>query len=135
MGRRRKIVEEEQDDIVEESWDLKRVLIGFVTIVIIAVVGYKFLVGQITSGKTTQILGAFTQNDPVYEKHKQELINASQKDAEKLIEKVKSDVGKISADNLGSSNKDIEDIIQTLQALQGKSKQPADIVCDFVCKK
>jgi predicted PurR-regulated permease PerM len=136
MGRRRKIIEEEQEeDIVEENWDIKKVLIGFATIALFAMGVYYYIAHQLTPEKTAQVLGTFIQNDPQYEKHKQQLINSSQKDAGKLIEKVKEDVGKITTDNLGNSSEDIQGIIDNLQALQGKTKEPADVVCDYICKK
>jgi len=135
MGRRRRIIEEEPDEIVEERWDFKKVLIGFATIALAGFGVYYYLSTQLTPEKTAQVLGTFIQNDPTYEKQKQRLIDASQKDAAKLLEKVKGDVAKITADNVGASTDDIEGIISNLQALQGKTKEPADVVCDYICKK
>lgn len=117
----------------EEGWDLKKILLGlFIVSVIISFFlysGYKSL----PSGNN--ILGITSERERL-QKERDSLLGSAKDDAQVVIDQVKKDVEKLSADNLGTSTEQIQKIINNLRSLQEiKDDGAFDIACKFVCKK
>ncbi len=132
------IKEEEQ---LEEGWDLKKIAIGALMLLITGGVFFYFfllrndsLVAKADKDIKT-VLGVEEKTSDSRE------INPPQaptkEEVNQIITEVKENVSKITADNLStsSSSSSLQKIIDDLKGLQDQSKKPVDVICDIVCKK
>lgn len=125
-------IEEKEDDKIKESWDLRRVIVGLVLLIIFGAIGAYYLMGFIERsglGLNKKTLGVSTQN----ENSAPPLPN--KEDISKIITTARDELSQITSDNLTSSQAAIQKIIGDLQLLTGGKKSAADILCEFVCKK
>lgn len=125
-------IEIDEDNKTEERWDLKRVLIGLILLVVFGGLGIYYLIGFVERNGLNlnrKTLGAATQNEisppPL----------PTKEDISKIITTARDELSQITSDNLTSSQAAIQKIIGDLQSLTGGKKSAADILCEFVCKK
>lgn len=144
MGRKKKEFEEQKslEDLVEEQWDLRKIIIGIVTV---GILGAGAFFGFYYFGKdriAAVVLGSSDKKEEVEEKvdllseqSKDEIIKATKKDADKLIERLQKELDKLQSEEFASSTGQIQKILNDLKELQEKQKEPKDFFCEYVCKK
>lgn len=143
MGRTKREFDEQKrvEDFVEEKWDVKKIIIGALVVgVIITGVYYggTYALANIVNPSVLGIFEQTPQNPKTQEevkKQSEKLIEGSKDDVNKIINQIKKDVERLTSENLDDSTGKIQDIIEDLQALQGKKKEPKDIICEYMCKK
>jgi hypothetical protein len=123
--------EVQEGQIVESSWDLKKILIGgFVIVTLFLFALIIFFPGK-NSGRKPVTLGAqtdrqqLTPTPPLPDKE----------DVQNIINSAKDTLSQITSENLSSSESAIQKVISDLQSLQAGSGSAVDVFCNFVCKK
>lgn len=123
--------DEERDD--EESWDIKRIFIGLIIIGIIGFLGYTMGL-PLLKQKTQTVLSAVSEKNISTPDQKKALDDANAQ-TEKLLEQAKNGLSDLTGENVSSNAGQLQKIIQDLQAVQQRTKQPIDVICDYVCRK
>lgn len=136
MARKKKEdIEKSVEDLVEEQWDLKKIIIGVVTLLIFGAGAYFGLKYAVSGSLSSSVLGTTDDKKEEIKKEKEKIISESKEDLNKVILQIKRDVEKLTSDNLSTSSPHIQKLISDLKELQGKQKEPKDLFCDLVCKK
>ncbi len=123
--------EAQEGEIVESSWDLKKIGIGIVVLIFLFIVGsyfFKFMDNTLSQAKNIRVLGVSTasvasQNVPPL---------PTKKDIDSVIQNAKTTLSQITSDNVGASDSAIQKLIGDLQTLQGK-KGALGAFCNLVC--
>lgn len=130
MARRRKDEQEHHSDS-EEQWSIKRIFVGIVSFLCLALLAAYLFFPAIKNGLATgykkAVLGAS-------DKKAEKIELPDNKDVTKIIQEAQKNLSKITPENLTASDAAITKIIQDLQALQGGKKNAGDIFCELVCK-
>jgi len=123
--------EEAQDgEVVESSWDLKKIGIGIVVLIIILIFGsyaFSFVGNKLSQGSKLSVLGTSTTQVP-----KEVPPLPSKKDFDRVVENAKNTLSQLTSDNVSTSDGTIQNLINDLQALQGK-KGAVGAFCNLVC--
>ena len=127
--KRLKVKEEEvqEGEIIDSSWDLKKLLIGFVVLIIVFIIGsylLKFGAKQIENQvNDTKVLGAKSQDVPPL---------PTKKDIDQVITNAKNTLSEITSENLTSSSSAIQKLIDDLHELQGH-RGAVGAFCKLIC--
>ena len=122
----------QEGEIVETRWDLRKLAIGVVILILLFIAGaYIFLPNnQSASQNDSGVLG-ISSNSSSSKKDIPPL--PSKDDIQNIITNAQSSLSQITADNLTSSQAAIQQIITNLQEIQS-SKSATNVFCDLVCK-
>jgi len=131
MGVKKIDKEEAQDgEVVESSWDLKKIGIGVVVLIIILIFGsyaFSFVGNKLSQGSKLSVLGTSTT-----QASKEVPPLPSKKDFDRVVENAKNTLSQLTSDNVSTSDGTIQNLINDLQALQGK-KGAVGAFCNLVC--
>lgn len=126
-----KEVEAQEGEIVETRWDIKKIAIGILALILLFIVAsYIFLPSNDeTQTPNISILGTADDDPP-----KEDVPPLPNKeDVENIISNAQSSLSKITADNLTSSQAAIQKVITDLQAISDK-KDAVGAFCEVICK-
>jgi len=124
---------EENEDEGESTWDIKKIFAGIIVLGIIGFLSYTMLL-PVLALKGKQVLSVVTQAPATSTQQKEALEKANQQTVT-LLEQAKESLSNITEENIGSRAGQLQKIIQDLQAVQQRTKQPIDVLCDYVCRK
>lgn len=118
--------EVQEGEIVETEWDIKKLIIGFIFLVLLIIIGsYIFFpsseVKQETLGVSAQNL---TPTPPL----------PDQEDIQNVINNAQETLSQITAKNLTSSEAAIQRVINDLEMLKGNNGA-LNLFCNTICKK
>lgn len=116
-----------EGETVETRWDLKKIIIGFVILLVLGLLGAIMLTGVSKRSGTSserEALGTTSEDVPSL---------PTSEDVERIIRETRETISNITAENLTSSQAAIQKMISDLEVLQGK-KDAKDVICDLVCK-
>ena len=118
-----------EGETVETRWDLKKIIIGVVILLVFGLLGAIMLtgIGRQSSVSDREALGVESKDEDAPSLPTSE-------DVERIIRETRETISNITADNLTSSQAAIQKMISDLEILQGK-KDAKDVICDLVCKK
>lgn len=131
---RRKIEKDEgyaEGELVE-SWSGKRILVGFVVLVMLIGAGYLFL--SKATERASKVLGTNSSVLRVTQ-DTSEVRLPNKEDADALLEKAKSELNNLTSEKVSSSPGTLQKIISDLQKVQSGKESPVGVLCDLVCKK
>ena len=116
----------QEGEIVETEWDIKKLLIGLVVLILLIIIGsYIFFPSKETQ---PQALGVATNNlsptPPL----------PDQEDVQNIIDNARKTLSQITSENLTSSEAAIQRVINDLETLKGKDGA-VELLCNMVCKK
>jgi len=116
-----------EGEIVETRWDLKKIVIVAVTLLVLGLLGAIMLtgIGRQSSVSDREALGVASEDIPSL---------PTSEDVERIIRETRETISNITAENLTSSQAAIQKMISDLEKLQEK-KNATDILCELVCKK
>ena len=116
-----------EGEIVETRWDLKKIVIVAVTLLVLGLLGAIMLtgIGRQSSVSDREALGVASEDIPSL---------PTSEDVERIIRETRETISNITAENLTSSQAAIQKMISDLEVLQGK-KDAKDVICDLVCRK
>ena len=118
-----------EGETVETRWDLKKIIIGVVILLVFGLLGAIMLtgIGRQSSVSDREALGVESKDEDAPSLPTSE-------DVERIIRETRETISNITADNLTSSQAAIQKMISDLEILQEK-KDAKDVICDLVCKK
>lgn len=120
----------QENDLSDVSWDVRRVGVGFLVLLLLFLLGLIFL-PQIKSAildQSSKVLGVS------FSKPEQNLDPPDAKEAEKILNDAKEEINKLTADNLTSSSSALNNIIRSLQQLQKGDMDAKEAICEHLCK-
>src|SRR5690554_3648571 len=124
---RKSLKEEKNEEVIEGEevqsvWDLKKIIVGFVILIIILIVASYVFIPTRYAGESDyrETLGASTSDEPP------PLPDAS--DVDKILNNAQKALSNITSENLTSSQAAIQKIITDLQKLQ-ESEGVGDVFC------
>lgn len=134
---RKKIEKDEEytDGEVVESWSKKRILIGFVVLIVVVGIGYTLL--SKVQEQAVKVLGVSAEK-PSLQRVSQTTSDVrlpTKEDANMLLERAKAELNNLTPDNASASDGALQRVIQDLQSLQKGRETPVGVICDLVCKK
>ena len=133
--RRIKIKEKEEEaqegEIVETHWDVKKIAIGILALVLLFIAAaYIFLPNnEVVQGPGVSILG--TRNEDPSKEEVPPL--PDREDVENILNNAQNSLSKITTHNLTSSQAAIQKVITDLQAISDK-KDAVGAFCEVICK-
>jgi len=118
-----------EGETVETRWDLKKIIIGVVILLVLGLLGVIMLtgIGRQSSVSDREALGVESKDEDAPSLPTSENV-------ERIIRETRETISNITSDNLTSSQAAIQKMISDLEILQGK-KDAKDVICDLVCKK
>ena len=118
-----------EGETVETRWDLKKIIIGVISLLVLGFLGAIMLtgIGRQSSVSDREALGVESKDEDAPSLPTSE-------DVERIIRETRETISNITADNLTSSQAAIQKMISDLEILQEK-KDAKDVICDLVCKK
>lgn len=127
-GKKEELLQEEE---MVMEWSKKRVVTGFIISLVLAGGMYFFVSTYLFNHLSGTGLGPKSQNSNIVTPPMNSL---SQKDIDKVISQVQSQIQQITPQNLLSSQAAITKLISDLKKLQNGKESPKDAVCSVVCK-
>jgi hypothetical protein len=122
-----------EGETVETRWDPKKIIIGVIVLAVFGMLGVMMLTGagrQLEKNRS-ETLGIEGGVNKSVEDKEPSLPNRA--DVERIIRETQETISNITAENLTSSQAEIQKMIQDLEMLQGK-KDARAVFCDLVCK-
>ena len=118
-----------EGETVETRWDLKKIIIGVISLLVLGFLGAIMLtgIGRQSSVSDREALGVESKDEDAPSLPTSENV-------ERIIRETRETISNITSDNLTSSQAAIQKMISDLEILQGK-KDAKDVICDLVCKK
>ncbi|OGH17773.1 MAG: hypothetical protein A2868_01100 [Candidatus Levybacteria bacterium RIFCSPHIGHO2_01_FULL_40_15b] len=125
-----------EGETVETRWDLKKIIIGVVILLVLGLLGAIMLTGISRQSPISdrETLGAISEDENESRGGRERPSLPSSQDVERIIHETRETISNITAENLTSSQAAIQKMISDLEVLQGK-KDAKDVICDLVCKK
>ena len=128
MKRIRDEEEVQEGEIVQTHWDLRKIAVGLVVLIVLFIAGaYTLkLIGTTLIPANKQVLG-------VTDRPKEVPPLPDRQDVENIINNAKQTLSEITSDNLNASGGAIQKLIKDLESLQGK-KGALGLFCSLACK-
>lgn len=118
----------EDEEKIEESWDIKKIIIGALILITFFGIGFFYLFNLFTKGDllSKRALGVSTK------KEKEVPPLPSKDDISRIITSAQESLSQITYENVTSSQAAIQKIIKDLNFLEGKNEN--NFICQFICK-
>lgn len=131
-------------ELIEEAWDIKRIIIGIVSVVVVGAGGFAAtsyvrnhqLGNLITQENPTKtVKGAETKENPSSQQlsDNSSFSLPSKNDVEQKLEEVKKQVSNLSLSEIASSSPQVQKVLQDLKALEEFPHNQAKDMCLKVC--
>lgn len=124
-----------EGETVETRWDLKKIVIGLVILLVLGLLGAIMLtgIGKREEVNDREALGIASEDESENGGRETPSLPTGE-DVERIIRETRETISNITAENLTSSQAAIQKMISDLEVLQGK-KDAKDVICDLICKK
>lgn len=121
---------EDEEEINTERWDIKRIVIGFPVIIFVLIFLVKILPPRV-SEFSTRVLGVSEKAVP----EQKVPFSETKQEASKLLEHAKQTLSTIQTEDISSDAGTLQKVINDLKSLQTRSRNPKDVLCEYVCKE
>lgn len=133
-----------EGEFTEEKWDKKKIILGAITIAFLLYGGYyaksMYLdpTGNNDLSEKTKVAGAQTQADEEAKLESTGIGSSnfslpSTRDVQQQLEKLTTQVNKISVTEIASSSPQIQKVIKDLQSLENLPRSQAKQACEQIC--
>ncbi len=116
----------QEGEIIETEWDIKKLAIGLVILILLIIVGsYIFFPSKESDNQSLEAsMHNLSPTPPL----------PNQKDVENVIDNARKTLSELTAKNLTSSEAAIQKVINDLEGLKGKNGA-MNLFCNTICKK
>ncbi|MDP3726900.1 MAG: hypothetical protein Q8Q96_01125 [bacterium] len=118
----------------EESWDVKKILIGILILFFLAGTAYAAKTFLFDKQKKAAVAGISVEREKVFIPTKsQSFFLPSQSDVQQKINEIRQDVVKLNVSEIASSSPQVQKIIDDIKSLQEYPRNQAKDICQQIC--